>query len=163
MNFSREKLFSFLNICVDLSVVFLICSSCLVYYYSGVLDLREPLTKKQVERAFRCLMPSEYEIKRISLYQGGYAGNIGYYFIEVNPPGIYIIVANDKRYSINFPHNMFDLDLMLFDYISRSSRITGGSSLGYRFNSTRLLNFKSLFTNILKIKSKSQVFWEYFE
>jgi hypothetical protein len=111
----------------------------------------------------------EYEIKRISLYQGGYAGDIGYFFIETNPYGQHIIVTNDARYSIEYPLRWSSWDYgsysMLFDYIFLSGNrpVTGGSSLGYRCNSTRWLNFKSLLKNILGIKSKSQIFWERFE
>ena len=87
---------------LDLFVLLILMIPFIYNYITSVPDLREPLNKDQIYMAVNDHLASfnqDRRVKRISLRQGGLAGDLGYYFVELEPFG-YLITINDARFFI---------------------------------------------------------------
>jgi hypothetical protein len=117
-------------------------------------DFSEPLTKKQVELAV--LDNFGRSIKRISFLKGGGAGDIGYFFVELEPSG-YVIVNGDSRLP-PFIESSYKEKLNFSDYfLQRTIRYpTRQLSVETGYS----LQWESLKSRILRRKNERQIFWE---
>jgi hypothetical protein len=140
-----------------LSIIFVLLSIfTVVAHYS---DFREPLNKEKVILAIRREI-TQKTIRRISLLQGGRAGDIGYYFVEFEPEG-YRVVINDSRFSlydesiVRFKKRMdMESPLTLIGHIYQYR------TAPLRYKSTLGLKVRSLFNMIFSIRTREQRFWD---
>ena len=136
-----------------------------------VKDFREPLTEGQVKQAVEEYYFDTHTVRRISLYQGKPAGQLGYFFVELNPKG-YIIIVNDARFPLdhvfslkqskNFRYYDLESENNFVQFMVDRPQRPPQKLLWPRFNSSIKLDIISLINKIFRVKTHTEIFWEKF-
>jgi hypothetical protein len=116
-------------------------------------DFSEPLSKKQVELAV--LENFGKSIRRISFLKGGGAGDIGYFFVELEPNG-YVVVNGDARL-LPFIESNYKEKLNFSDYFLRRTSKYPFSQMSVQ--TTFPLQWESFKNCIFRRKNIHQIFW----
>jgi hypothetical protein len=116
------------------------------------MDFSEPITKKQVELA---VLDNFGRPRRISFLKGGGAGDIGYFFVELEPSG-YVIVNGDSRLP-PFIESSYKERLNFSEYFLQKT--TRYPFLQLSVKTSNSLRWESLKNYILRRKNEHQIFW----